>query len=421
MKLKRKLLKEDYGYTLIEFTIIIAVLGISMVAIYSLVVSAAKIQKTSEETYEATLQSQSLLQSVNKQIEKDLTDKMIKDRKGIDHGSIEVKPWLKEGYTQDPKDPPSITEFLYGSEDGLNPEQIEKRNKQIEAFNKKFKPDNFLYEVHIWELENGEIKKEIPVSFAQYEGIRGQSKDDTITTNPKEFTMVEINDAIKDYYGSKGDPLLWLSPEDPSNLKDTDIKAIGQISCKEEENKKDEIQIKGQGIAKIISGLGDLETIDGYGDIANVIKLSYEQYEEPAGESSQITHKIVIEENSSLQESKKLKNTDVIQLAVDLTTFGESNAPKTRVIRIENKTKAKVVIPVYNENSSNIDIFPIQHKPKKDEEGGRIVIQEQAIQNPATNFVVGIVVRDAYNSTFGDKNKILSKIVDVYSYDYKKQ
>lgn len=415
MKLKRKLLNDTSGYTLIELMIILLIFAIAIVPIYGMVVSGAKIQKASEETYQATLQSQSILQSVKGQIEKDLSDQYKTKRK---IAAVGAKKWLNPALG-----PTDLNKYLFNFLIEVeNPtEVVDYTNPKVLELQNKFKTDTFLYEVHIWHIENGELRKidpldplsapKLPVSMFEYNPtITPPVANPTFTTtNTSDFTMVEINNAIKDYFGDK-ESLLWTNPAS-TTPGSNEPKAIGEITHKS----GDEISITGNGMGTSVTSLAgspdiSVALITGYESIADVVDLSYERYkidEADLNPDSEKTQNIII-------NGAGLTSADFIQLSVDLTTFID---PGTKVIRIENNTEAKVIIPVYNEsNPQGIEIYPIQNK-----QGGNIVVENRQRREPSKNFVIGIIVRDAYNSTFGKPNKILSKIVDVYSYDYNNQ
>ena len=407
MKLKRKLLNDTGGYTLIELVIVLLIFSIAIVPIYKMVISGAKIQKASEETYEATLQAQSLLQSVKGQIERDVTNAYKAKREG---SAVAIKPWLDPDKNATDLNKYLIN-FLNDITDPTAP--VDGSGTGTMAFRSKFKTDAFLYEVHIWHLKDGQLKKrnptdadpQLPISLFEYDpAVTPTVSDPTFnTTNTSDFTMVDINTAVKNYFGDK-EFLLWTNPISATPGA-TDPKAIGEIIQKG----ADEISIRGNGIKPAVASVSGspaitVDKIPGYQNIPEVIELSYERHG-----GVEKTQNIII-------NGPALTSDDIVQLSVDLTTFTDSSL-QTKVIRIENNTKAKVVIPVYNElHLSNIEIYPIQHKT-----GGNIVVETRARREPSKNFVIGIIVRDAYNSTFGKPNKVLSKIVDVYSHDYNNQ
>ena len=425
MKSIRKTLdpiNDTSGYTLIELMMVILIFAIAIVPIYTLLTSGAKIQKASEETYEATLQAQSLLQSVKKQMETDLLGEQEFERKLI---AKPVKPWLIEpgspGYPAT-FDNSLINFFSQFSDPNslIEQDQKDKYAKEVKDFQTKFQTDDFLYEVHIWHLDKGKLQAidstskvrpgPVPdVTFIEYGSVKVPT---FVEDNTSAFTMLEIKDAIKDYFDYK-ELLLWTKPVSSG----VGLQAVGQIYYKEPEDISSENLDKITLDAYGIDGKGiDVNPIDSYGGITNnKVQASYTRISEKKqmdnlNNRDSITQQIVLEEiGSSLMEE------DIIQLEVDLTTFENPTeiGPYTDVIRIENKTKAKVVVAIYNEMGSSIAIYPIQHSTK-----GSIVIEEKSKRNPKKNFIIGIIVRDAVNSTFGEENKILSKIVDVYSYDY---
>lgn len=369
-----------------------------------MIISGAKIQKTSEETYQATLLSQSLLKSVQVQIEKDLKDerwKKLKKGKNPDH--IEAKDWL-EGSTYDD----SLINFLSDFKDpnNLTGDQLAEYNQHVSSFQEQFKTDQFLYEVHLWAIEKGGLKTRVP----DYSFVQSTVSQDNIS----DLTMINLEEVIKDHFDYKDDPLLWTKPADFKILEDDDIRAIAEIRSKG----SDEISIRGNGIKLKVDqvgnlGVGQITEIPDYGSIDQVIRLTYERYEDREG-SREYTHRLLIDKI----DSAPLEENHIIHIGVDQTTFTHED-PGAQLFKIENNTDATVIISVYTENNSgdhsNMTIFPIQHKTK-----GQTVVEYRERKDPYKNFIIGIIVRDRCNSTFGEKNKILSKLVDVYSYDYNK-
>lgn len=379
MKEQQKLLKkffvETKGFSLAELLLVITLFGISVVPIYKMVISSVKVQKSAEETYEATLNAQNLLQMVQNQIEKD-----IKQEYEIKRGILSEtkKKWLEPGATDID---PLLIQFL----------EIEPR--QEEEFNKRYQTDNFLYEVHIWPMMDGK-PEDTPISFTAYKDSSLLVESESIH-NPSNFTKIEIDDAIKKHFSQK-ESLLWtdLGGKKPIGIAEITHAPIGEIEIKS-------AGMKGHNIT--------LLPIDGYSSLGENVKLSYARYDESIPIVGAITHQLVIEDISGISSS------EIIQLSVDLTTY--PSTVKTRVIRIENKTQATLVVPVYSEkNLADIEIYPIQY-----ESMGNIVVEKRNKLEPSKNFVIGVIVRDGSNSTFGDKNKILSKVVDVYSCNYNKQ
>lgn len=376
MKLIKKLLKKTHGYTLAELLLVITIFAIGVVPVYKMVINATKVQKAAQETYEATLYAQNLLQAVKKQIESDITEEY-KFSRG--DSTISIKDWLNPSATSVDS---SLTNFLGiggGSE---------------EDFNKKYNTDSFLYEVHIWPMVDGK-PKDTAILLTAYKDSSLILESDSIS-NPLGFTKVEIADLIKQHFYQK-DTLLW------TDLGDKKPIAIGEITYDE----ANEIKIRGAGFQG--SNI-TINPVSGYSSLSNNTKLTYSRYKESLPIIDAITHKIVIDENLGISST-----TDIIQIAIDLTKFPDTS--KTRVIRIENNTKATVVTPVYDEkNLANIQIYPIQQALD-----GNIIVENRNKLEPNKNLIIGVIVRDAFNSTFGEKNKILSKIVDIYSYDYSKQ
>lgn len=376
MKLIKKLLKKTHGYTLAELLLVITIFAIGVVPVYKMVINATKVQKAAQETYEATLYAQNLLQAVKKQIESDITEEY-KFSRG--DSTISIKDWLNPSATSVDS---SLTNFLGiggGSE---------------EDFNKKYNTDSFLYEVHIWPMVDGK-PKDTAILLTAYKDSSLILESDSIS-NPLGFTKVEIADLIKQHFYQK-DTLLW------TDLGDKKPIAIGELTYDE----ANEIKIRGAGFQG--SNI-TINPVSGYSSLSNNTKLTYSRYKESLPIIDAITHKIVIDENLGISST-----TDIIQIAIDLTKFPDTS--KTRVIRIENNTKATVVTPVYDEkNLANIQIYPIQQALD-----GNIIVENRNKLEPNKNFIIGVIVRDAFNSTFGEKNKILSKIVDIYSYDYSKQ
>jgi len=373
----RKLLKETVGYSLAELLLAITIFTIGIVPLYKMAISTGKVQKSAEETYEATLQAQGLLQAVRKQVEEDVKNEYEFSR-GI--ATLNAKDWMNPGIFHPVY---SIVDFL----EIMDP-------ASIIAFNENYSVDNLLYEVNIWHMLDGS-PTEPPISLISY--IDSSLAADLSVVDPSSFLRIEIEDAMKEHFLQKSS-LLWTA------LGNVTPKAIGEITYQG----IDTIKIKGNGIeGKNIA----IDSIDRYTELSKDIELSYKSDSEIDSDTGGmlITHQLVID------EEMPLNNADIIQLSIDLTTF-PSDA-RTKIIRVENKTKATVVLPVYNEkNSANIEIYPIQRK-----DTGNIIIESRNKLEPSKNFIIGVIVKDAYNSTFGDKNKILSKIVDVYSYDYNKQ
>jgi len=377
LNLIRRLLKETVGYSLAELLLVITIFAIGIVPLYKMVISTGKVQKSAEETYEATLQAQSLLQAVRKQVDEDVKNEYEFSR-GVT--PLNAKDWMN----------PSISHPVYSILDFLGVMDP----ASITAFNEKYNTDNLLYEVHIWHMLDGN-STDPPISLTAY--IDPSLVPDFSVVDPSSFIKVEIQDAIKEHFLQK-ESLMWTA------LGGITPKAIGEITYQG----IDTIKIRGNGIE---GNNITIDSINTYTNLNKSIELTYKSGSEIDSNTSEmlITHQFIIDEKVALN------NADIIQLSIDLTTF-PSDA-KTKIIRVENKTKATVVLPVYNEkNPANIEIYPIQH-----ENTGNIIVESRNKLEPSKNFIIGIIVKDAYNSTFGDENKILSKIVDVYSYDYNKQ
>lgn len=379
MKSIKKHLKDTHAYTLVEVLLALSIFSIGIVPIYQIIINGAKLQNLAEETYEATLYSQALLQEVKGQIEIDVEEAYKESRKGksLPFG----KPWLNGGSTDT-----SLIKFL-----AIEPGSIDKE------FNEKYNLDNYLYEVHIWDMD-GRDPLDDRISFKGNNAISFIAYKDSVVLAPMftkentyDFTHIVIEPEIEKYFLNY-DSLVW------SSLGNTKPIAIGEITHKAPEG----LEVKAMGIQ------GDNVTIKdiiGCDFLSNDIKLTYKL---PTASNSS-THELIVERTGLAHL------VGVVQLSIDLTTFPEDVSSK--IIRIENRTEATIVIPIYNEkNIAGIEIYPIQEN-----ENGRIVVEERAKLAPLRNFVVGIVVRDANNITFGEDNKVLSKIVDVYSFDYNKQ
>lgn len=388
MEFKKKLLNETSGFSLIELILVVLVFSISIQPIYRMIVTSANMQKTSEETFEATLQAQSILHSVKKQMEKDIKDEY-RYKRGLWSGP--VKGWI------DPQ----------ADNRNLNPSLKAFLNNETEEFRRQFKTRSFLYEVHIWHVEDGQVLVESPVSFVAYDKVANPGVDPPSfdEEKPEAFTMVEIEDRLKDYFGHKEDALLWTNPDnqDPAYHLEGDPKAVGEITYDPTLLAGNQLKIRGSGIK---SSIGLVE-IAGYKRLTENTALTCRRY--PDGPST--TYELLIAEEivGSLDEN------DNIYLSLDLATFpGHVNEI---ILRVENTTKATLVMPVYNERNEDekpdVKIFPIQHKT-----GGNIIIENRQQRAPSKNFVIGVIVRDAFNSGFGDPHKVLSKMVDIYSYDY---
>lgn len=375
----KKCLKDTGGYALVEILLALSIFSIGIIPIYQMIISAAKIQNLSEETYEATLHAQALLQDVKIQIEIDLRQAYQESR----NGQLPPfgKPWLN-GATIDT----SLLKFL-----GVESASMDK------GYSEKYNLDNYLYEIHICELRGCDAIDNI-ISFDQDNVISLIACKDSAIVMPiltKEnrngFTNIAIESGIENYFLNK-ESLVW------AGMGEIKPVAIGEVFYKV----SGDIGIKARGIQ------GDHIMIE---DIAGCIPLSNKvrvMYTKPTAKNSH-THELIIEKVGLAQMA------GAVTLAIDLTTFPVDLNAKT--IRIENKTEATIVVAVYNEkNKEDIEIYPIQEN-----ENGRIVVEKREKLEPLRNFVVEVVVRDANNINFGEKNKILSKIVDIYSFDYNRQ
>lgn len=422
MKQKRKLLLDDTsGFTLIELLLVVLVFAIMIVPVYKILVSGAKIQKTSEETYQATLQAQSVLESVKGQIEKDIAFEQ-KVNRGL--ATPPVAKWLSE--TPSGATDRYLLSFLQGDDFTTLANQADPNVKKLR---KAFKTDTFLYEVHIWPIVSGGISP-LPISMIEYDptivpavgppnfGVSGET--------PADFTMVDLNAAMNNYFDHKTDALSWTKPAAlensiPAELEAEKLKGVGIISYDETlVGTNGGIKIQASGIVESSPStpVGPIPDYSGFQDKA---KISYKLYTS----GTEGTYEFVIDDLAS-PVGGKLTEQDYIYLTVDLATFPYEPVPvppatydedaDERILRIENKTAATVVVPIYNEKDLGIKIFPVQHQTK-----GNIIIERRDKREPGKNFVIGVIVRDAFNSTFGKPNKVLSKIVDVYSYDYNKK
>ena len=379
MKSIKKCQKGTCGYALVEVLLALSIFAIGIIPIYQMIISAAKVQNLAEKTYEATLHSQALLQDIKTQIETDIGEAYRESRKG------ELppfgKPWTN-GSTIDT----SLVKFL-----GIEPVSADK------YFGEKYNLDKYLYEVHIWDMGGRDSMDNI-MSFNQDNVIiLTACKDSSIVVpilakeNTNDFTNIGIESGFENYFLNK-ESLVWAGMGEVKPI------AIGEVFYKGSGG----MGIKAAGIQ------GDhivIEDIAGCTPLGNKIRLIYTK---PTTRNCN-THELIIEKVGVGEIA------GVVALSIDLTTFPVDLNAKT--IRIENRTEATIVVPVYNEKGiMDIEIYPIQEN-----DDGRIVVEERGKLEPLRNFVVEIIVRDAKNITFGENNKILSKIVDIYSFDYNKQ
>jgi len=367
LELIRKYLKNTQGFTLVEVLLALTIFAIGIIPIYQMIVSSAKVQNVAEETYQATLHSQALLQDVNNQIEIDVGEAYEVSRQ---LSSKVIEPWLDPtGGDIDS----SLVNFLKIAED---------------EFNEKYDTENYLYEVHIWPMENGKPVTDA-ISFIAYKG--GVTIPGFTAENTSNFTQVEIKDLIEQYF-QDNNALIW------AGLGEVKPIGIGEVKYKAH----DAIEVTARGIEgyNIV-----VEDIAGEGFLGKNIKLIYKCHDD----GGPITHELIVGDMIGSVAG------DIIQLSVDLTTF--PSGIRSKIIRIENRTSATLVVSAYNEkNEADIQIYPIQQAKE-----GRIIVEERAKLEPFKNFIVGIIVKDANNITFGEPNKVLGKIVDIYSFDYNKQ
>lgn len=376
----KRYLKNTRGYTLVELLFVITIFSIGIGPVYKMIITGAKVQKVAEETYEATLKAQSLLQNVKQQIQKDVEAEYALSR-GLP--SAGIKEWLQPGVSPIVHDLPVFLEIK--SQEGLA------------KWNEKYKMDTFLYELYIWPMtSSGPVEN--PLIFTTYP-----------LEKPLDFAKVNLQKSTEKYF-SHQESLLWTDLGQGQSDIGTQLVGVGEVS----RQGADTITIRGSGLE------GEnirINNIEGYTKLEKRVRLTYEKYIEQLDTAQNktlqkqrvTTHQLVIEEKVPLQ------NKDAIQLSIDLTTFHHKRNPQ--IIRIENRTKATVAVPIYNENAlENILVYPTQKEPE-----GNIILEKRNKQEPNKNFIIGIVVRDAHNSLFGDKDKILTKLSDVYSYDYHKQ
>lgn len=374
----KRFLKKTDGYTLVVLLFVITIFSIVIIPIYKMIIMGAKVQKTAEKTYEATFQAQSLLEGVKKQIEKDVGMEYA-HRRGLT--SLDLNPWMMSDITHPVY---SIPAFL-----GINDEA------GLIGFNKKYSTSTFLYELYIWPMPEGRPVQQ-PIVFSTYP-----------LRNPSHQTRLEIQKSAEKYF-SYQEMLLW-GDIDGSLVGSSgrNLVGIGEITHQETDN----IKVRGNGLeGENIS----LKEIEGYTSLEKKVKLIYKYHlehfsisrSEPTKKETVITHEIVIREKIPLEDR------DIIQLSIDLTTFPLKD--KSEIIRIENKTKATVVIPIYNEKDlGNIQIYPIQENLE-----GNMIVERCNKLEPRKNFIIGIVVKEALNNTFGPDEKVLGKLVDIYAYDY---
>ena len=358
----RKGLQKTAGYTMTDLVLSISLFAIGIIPIYQMMIGGARIQNRAVKTYQATLESQVLLQEILGQIEIDLEEEYKVSRGLV---STNIKPWLKPGNNHPAY---RLSEFL-----GENKEQD--------------LVDGFLYEVYIWQMESDQPKTS-PISilsnaiFAQPE----RREED-----PWEKVRVEIGKMPPKYFTSQ-ESLVW-----PSLGTGNPPVAIGEISYSHEGAMKIRANgIQGDGI--------QIEKIEPFKALENKIKLRYSKHTQKLEGQPMTTHELIAQDDAS----GRLRKSDLIQLEVDLTTFPESRNPK--VIRIENKTQASLNILAYHEkNQGNVSIYPVQSS----DQAGSIVLDSRDKLEASKNFVVGIIIKEDH--------KILSKIVDIYSYDYNKR
>ena len=373
----KRYLKNTRGYTLVELLLVITIFSIGIGPVYKMIITGAKVQKVAEETYEATLKAQSLLQNVKQQIQKDVEAEYVLSR-GLP--SPGIKEWLQPGVSPIVYDLPVFLEIK--SQEGLA------------NWNEKYKIDTFLYELYIWPMtSNGPIEN--PLIFTTYS-----------LEKPLDFTKVKLTKSAEKYFSHQEGLLRTDLSQGQSDIG-TQLIGVGEVS----HQGADTITIRGSGLE------GEnmrVNKIEGYTKLEKKIRLTYQKHIEQldTAENKALQKQRVTTHQLAIEEKVPLQNKDTVQLSIDLTTFHHKGNPQ--IIRIENRTKATVAVPIYNENAlENIRIYPVQKNPE-----GNIILEKRNKQEPGKNFIIGIVVRDAHNSSFGDKDKVLTKLSDVYSYDY---
>ncbi|HOA80509.1 MAG TPA: prepilin-type N-terminal cleavage/methylation domain-containing protein [Defluviitaleaceae bacterium] len=118
--------------------------------------------------------------------------------------------------------------------------------------------------------------------------------------------------------------------------------------------------------------------------------------------------------NISVGENTTLTTDDIIKLNIDLTRANEELSLNELVIKVKNKSKAKVVLSVFrstNEYDKNLKIIPVQENKE-----GNIFLDMKTKIIPRPNYIIKIIVRDARETQNG---KILKEMTDIYSHDYR--
>ncbi|NLK20906.1 MAG: hypothetical protein GX308_02205 [Epulopiscium sp.] len=111
--------------------------------------------------------------------------------------------------------------------------------------------------------------------------------------------------------------------------------------------------------------------------------------------------------------STPLATSDIITLNLDATKADSDLASDKLRVRLENKSKANVLLSIYRLSADldkQIEVFPIQDNV---DDLGDIFIERKTKVVPQGSYIIGIRVKDRRSS------KVLKEMIDIYAHDYR--
>jgi len=365
--LKNYIIKNESGVTLVEIIVAIAIFSIFIIPIFSMVLTSGNNTANSKRYYDATVMSENLSEEIKKKI----TEKLAK----YDplHDTTIDDPIGQKGV------PVEIDSFLEMTES---------------AFNNIFKANDYYYEVYI---------KEIDATTDSYS--MGDPTDLYILKKgPMTVPVVE------------GDSF----PATPLNTVDFTLLSENYVTYFKSEYTYDSTYNYNPtgDPSKIVEDL-TFGYINGTWNTAipkngTDITIKYD--------GTKRKYDIKVGKNPTLN------TTDVIRLNIDMTRANDDlKNEEEMLIRVENESKAKVIISTFrstDQYDDKIKILPIQKVVNDGDQSfeeimsnsGNIYVEMNTKFIPRKNYLIKIIVRDARQSQNG---KILKEMIDIYAHDYR--
>lgn len=255
-------------------------------------------------------------------------------------------------------DPQSLATFLDASD------------ADYSAFNEAFKGEEYEYDVYIKKTDGADEYRLIEDSSNIYTlvHIDGGSTITVPTISPETITELDLSDSDPNIFGLYG-----------GGTPPTDRMDFGYDGT-------------------------SWSPSDTYSTNESQIELTWNDSSTPP------RYNIVVD--NPLAPNDELEDSDRIEINLDASKLEDETFELD--IRLENKTKATVILIIYRENEvshldENIEVFPIQTDPE-----GNIFIERKTKVTPQGNYIIRIIVRDKKNGS-----KILKDMVEIYAHDYR--